>query len=209
MYEWRIRERESEIRGLRNRLLRWRCARDRLPPEASKTPSPAMTPADTVFMATELPVLYSPLNNFSRQTLLTIFTKTSTAVWGVRNSRAHCRPASSTHSWQFRQAARATATPLGLRLAAWIARRAPDVLFDMTTLLMFRLRQVPDAIRPSDEIAEMAKQARKVWLYSKRHEWYWRSLTSPRHTSTLRSPDGSNRRTPTCKIALCMSQLGG
>ena len=63
----------------------------------------------------------------------------------------------------------------GLRLAAWIARKAPDVLFDMRTLLMFRLRQVPDAIRPSDEIAEMAKQARKVWLYSKRHEWYWRN----------------------------------
>jgi hypothetical protein len=63
----------------------------------------------------------------------------------------------------------------GLRLAAWIARKAPDVLFDMMTLLMFRLRQVPDAIRPSDEIAEMAKQARKVWLYSKRHEWYWRN----------------------------------
>ena len=63
----------------------------------------------------------------------------------------------------------------GLRLAAWIARKAPDVLFDMTTLLMFRLRQVPGAIRPSDEIAEMAKQARKVCLYSKRHEWYWRN----------------------------------
>jgi hypothetical protein len=63
----------------------------------------------------------------------------------------------------------------GLRLAAWIARKAPDVLFDMMTLLMFRLRQVPDAIRTSDEIAEMAKQARKVRLYSKRHEWYWRN----------------------------------
>ena len=31
----------------------------------------------------------------------------------------------------------------GLRLAAWIARKAPDVLVDTTTLLMFRLRQVP------------------------------------------------------------------
>ena len=71
----------------------------------------------------------------------------------------------------------------GLRLAAWIARKAPDVLFDMMTLLMFRLRQVPGAIRPSDEIAEMAKQARKVCLYSKRHEWYWRN--DPRFSKIL------------------------
>ena len=63
----------------------------------------------------------------------------------------------------------------GLRLAAWIARKAPDVLVDTMILLMFRLREVPDAILPSDEIAEMAKQARKVWLYSKRHEWHWRN----------------------------------
>ena len=71
----------------------------------------------------------------------------------------------------------------GLRLAAWIARKAPDVLIDMRTLLMFRLRQVPNAIRPSDEIAEMAKQARKVWLYSKRHEWLWRN--DPRFSKIL------------------------
>jgi len=61
----------------------------------------------------------------------------------------------------------------GLRLAAWIARKAPDVLVDTTTLLMFRLREVPGAILPSDKIAEMAENARKVWLYSKRHEWHW------------------------------------
>jgi hypothetical protein len=40
----------------------------------------------------------------------------------------------------------------GLRLAAWIARKAPDVLVDTTTLLMFRLREVPGAILPSDKI---------------------------------------------------------
>ena len=50
----------------------------------------------------------------------------------------------------------------GLRLAAWIARKPPDVLLDTMILLMFRLREVPDAIMPSDEIAEMAKQAHKV-----------------------------------------------
>ena len=51
----------------------------------------------------------------------------------------------------------------GLRLAAWIARKAPDVLVDTMTLLMFRLREVPGAILPSDEIAEMAeKLARSV-----------------------------------------------
>jgi hypothetical protein len=61
----------------------------------------------------------------------------------------------------------------GLRLAAWIARKAPAVLVDTTTLLMFRLREVPGAILPSDKIAEMAENARRVWLYSKRHEWHW------------------------------------
>ena len=29
----------------------------------------------------------------------------------------------------------------------------------------------------------MAKQARKVWLYSKRHEWYWRN--DPRFSKIL------------------------
>ena len=71
----------------------------------------------------------------------------------------------------------------GLRLAAWTARKAPDVLVDTTTLLMFRLREVPDAILPSDKIAELAQQARKVWLFSKRHEWHWRN--HPRFSKIL------------------------
>ena len=66
----------------------------------------------------------------------------------------------------------------GLRLAAWIDRKAPDVLVDTTTLLMFRLREVPGAILPSDKIADMAENARKVCLYSKRHEWHWRNHPS-------------------------------
>jgi hypothetical protein len=66
----------------------------------------------------------------------------------------------------------------GLRLAAWIARKAPDILVDTTTLLMFRLRRVPGAILPSDKIAEMAENARKVCLYSKRHEWHWHNHPS-------------------------------
>jgi hypothetical protein len=71
----------------------------------------------------------------------------------------------------------------GLRLAAWIARKAPAVLVDTTTLLMFRLREVPGAILPSDKISEMAKQAREVCLFSKRHEWYWRN--DPRFSKIL------------------------
>ena len=51
------------------------------------------------------------------------------------------------------------------------------------TLLMFRLRQVPGAILPSDKIADMAKEARKVCLFSKRHEWYWRN--DPRFSKIL------------------------
>jgi hypothetical protein len=54
----------------------------------------------------------------------------------------------------------------GLRLAAWIARKAPDVLVDTMTLLMFRLREVPRAILPSEKIAELAKQARDVCIRS-------------------------------------------
>jgi hypothetical protein len=60
-----------------------------------------------------------------------------------------------------------------LRLAATVARKPPEVLVDSMILLMFRLREVPGAIRPSDEIAELAQQARKLLLYSKRHEWHW------------------------------------
>ncbi len=63
----------------------------------------------------------------------------------------------------------------GLRLAAWIARKAPDILVDTMTLLIFRLREVPGAMLPSDEIAEMAEQARKVCLDSKNLEWRWRN----------------------------------
>jgi hypothetical protein len=71
----------------------------------------------------------------------------------------------------------------GLRLIAWIARKAPDPVIDGMTLLMFRLRQVPGAILPSDKIAELATQAREVCLLSKRHEWYWRN--DPRFSKIL------------------------
>ena len=71
----------------------------------------------------------------------------------------------------------------GLRFAAWIARKAPDALIDGMTLLMFRLRQVPDAILPSDKIAEMAKQAREVCIASKKLEWLWRN--DPRFSKIL------------------------
>jgi hypothetical protein len=70
----------------------------------------------------------------------------------------------------------------GLRLAAWIARKAPDVLLDTMTLLMFRLREVPDAIKPSDEIAEMAKQTRDACMASRRLE-LWRN--DPRFSEIL------------------------
>jgi hypothetical protein len=71
----------------------------------------------------------------------------------------------------------------GLRFTAWIARKAPDALIDGMTLLMFRLRQVPDAILPSDKIAEMAKQAREVFIASRKLEWLW--LNDPRFSKIL------------------------
>jgi hypothetical protein len=71
----------------------------------------------------------------------------------------------------------------GLRLAAWIARKAPDVLLDTMILLMFRLREVPDAIKPSEAIAEMAEQARDACMASRRLEWHWRN--DPRFSKIL------------------------
>jgi hypothetical protein len=62
----------------------------------------------------------------------------------------------------------------GLRLAAWVARKAPDAVVDGLILLVMRLRKVPDAILPSEQIAEMAKEALAVWKVSKRLEWLWR-----------------------------------
>jgi hypothetical protein len=71
----------------------------------------------------------------------------------------------------------------GLRFIAWIARKAPEPVIDGMTLVMFRLRQVPGAMLPSDKIAEMAEAARKVCLYSKRLEWHWRN--HPRFSKIL------------------------
>ena len=71
----------------------------------------------------------------------------------------------------------------GLRLLAWIAHKAPDVLVETTTLLMFRLREVPEAILPSDEIAELARKARDICMASKKLEWLWRN--DPRFSDIL------------------------
>jgi hypothetical protein len=73
----------------------------------------------------------------------------------------------------------------GLRLLAWIARKAPDGLLDGATLLLFRLRTMPGALMPSDKIAEMAKQAKQAWRISKQYEWLWKN--DPRF-SKLMSP---------------------
>ena len=50
-------------------------------------------------------------------------------------------------------------------------------------LLMFRLREVQDAIKPSDEIAEMAEQADDACMASRRLEWHWRN--DPRFSKIL------------------------
>jgi hypothetical protein len=51
------------------------------------------------------------------------------------------------------------------------------------TLLMFRLRQVPNALLPSNEIAELARRARELWIESRRLEWLWRN--DPRFSKIL------------------------
>jgi hypothetical protein len=58
--------------------------------------------------------------------------------------------------WLFGQKA------LGLRLGAWIVKKAPDDFFLGMVLRMLRLRQVPGAIFSSEEIAHMAVQSRKL-----------------------------------------------
>ena len=71
----------------------------------------------------------------------------------------------------------------GLRFAAWFARKAPDAVIDGLVLGVLRLRAVPDAILPSEQIAEMAKEALAVWKVSKRLEWLWRH--DPRYKQVL------------------------
>jgi hypothetical protein len=71
----------------------------------------------------------------------------------------------------------------GLRLLAWIARKAPDALVESMMLLMFRLRQVPGALMSSEQIAALAGQAFETWKASRRYEWLWRN--DPRFAEIL------------------------
>src|SRR5262249_43586093 len=62
----------------------------------------------------------------------------------------------------------------GLRLCAWLARKATDDMIDGLTLAMLKLRAVPEAIHSSQKIASMAKDAVAVSKASKHLEWLWR-----------------------------------
>jgi hypothetical protein len=58
----------------------------------------------------------------------------------------------------------------GLRFLHWIGRKAPDPACRVLLLAMLRLRSVPDAILPAEQIAHMARQAvqiRAISLYLK------------------------------------------
>jgi hypothetical protein len=57
-----------------------------------------------------------------------------------------------------------------VRLLAWIARKARDALIDTMVLLMFRLREAPYAILPSEKITEIQKQAHVVCIVSEKLE---------------------------------------
>jgi hypothetical protein len=63
----------------------------------------------------------------------------------------------------------------GLRLISWIARKAPDAVVDGMMILMFRLRQVPNAVISSDKIENMARTAYRAFLGSKQLESFWRN----------------------------------
>lgn len=71
----------------------------------------------------------------------------------------------------------------GLRLCAWLARKATDDMIDGLTLGMLKLRAVPEAIHSSEKIAEMAKEAFAVLKTSKQLEWLWRH--DPRYKQVL------------------------
>jgi len=58
----------------------------------------------------------------------------------------------------------------GLRFLAWIARKAPDAMIDGMMMLMFRLRQVPGALMPAEQIADLARTAFGAYLGSKQLE---------------------------------------
>jgi hypothetical protein len=71
----------------------------------------------------------------------------------------------------------------GLRLCAWLARKAGDDLIDGLTLGMLKLRAVPAAIHSSEKIAGMAKDALAARKVSKQLEWLWRH--DPRYKQVL------------------------
>jgi hypothetical protein len=70
-----------------------------------------------------------------------------------------------------------------LRFIAWFARKAPDTVIDGWLLGVLRLRAVPDAIVPTEQIAEMARQAQTIWKASKHLEWLWQH--DPRYKQVL------------------------
>lgn len=72
----------------------------------------------------------------------------------------------------------------GLRLVAWIARKTRDPMFDGLILCMLRLRKVPDAILPSEKIAEMARQALEVMQSWQRIKWLYEN--DPRYSEVLK-----------------------
>lgn len=71
----------------------------------------------------------------------------------------------------------------GLRLCAWLARKATDDMIDGLTLGMLKLRVVPEAIHSSEKIASMAKDAVALSKASKQLEWLWRH--DPRYRRIL------------------------
>jgi hypothetical protein len=63
----------------------------------------------------------------------------------------------------------------GMRLLAMIVRKTPLPMMSLLTLVMFRLRQVPEATQSSNQIEQMARTAQSNWLESKKLEHLWRT----------------------------------
>jgi hypothetical protein len=71
----------------------------------------------------------------------------------------------------------------GMRLIAWIVRKTPMLIMSLLTLVMFRLRQVPNAVQSSEQILQLAQGAYSNWIQSKELERLW--LSDPRFSKIL------------------------
>jgi hypothetical protein len=58
------------------------------------------------------------------------------------------------------------------------ALRDPHAISAFTDAIFVQTGDAPSLSSTRPKIAELGRQVRKVWLFSKRHEWHWRNHPS-------------------------------